>query len=153
MNSLIIGILFYFGWMLIKNVLKETNTSRESTGKYKTPPIINKPQFPFFEFENDKQIELEEDNKTIYKQFQDNTFELDIQEKPSEKNKDFVEVQNRKFFHQKDDNIDENIVKSSQKNINVNNQNQSTVAINFTQQSVLNGVIMAEILGPPKSKK
>ncbi|WHH59922.1 hypothetical protein [Petroclostridium sp. X23] len=147
MEKLILGVIFYFGWMFIKNALSQKNTKR-ATPNYEIPPQAPQADMDFFdeeEYEEPMNIEEQFNMFEYQKENAGNQKEAFVQTAPLESKTSDYEEQNR-IKTQPNHYKDVDTIKPE-----LNDEISDT--LDFSPQLLLNGIIMSEVLGKPKARK
>lgn len=152
MRTIITGFLIYFVGLFIKDLIDKSSTATKNTD---SPPISFP---PFSPLENPMKLP-----KSIFGEFEDmfdEGYEYDIhgnQDYPADSKTDVQEeniiadIQNeniinikKSFEHKADTLADKTMYKEEM---------DKEYGIKLTQSSLLNGIILSEVLGPPKARK
>ena len=134
MERLIMVFIIYAGWSVLKNLLKIGLVPQQGANKTGNRPAMN--------------------------QVNDSLFELRSYSKRENR---YYETANKKIQREYEQDRKETVLKNDEKKVESNpiltNQNEirneKTMSdfFNFSQSSILDGIIMAEILGKPKAKR
>lgn len=151
MSSSILFIFIFIAWVIIKNIIKQSNMPGEVSGKYKTPPIVNQPQKNYFEFNNTG-------TKKVKEQKNLNTDGLDTNSLYPHKNFETNDYDMRQSLniepataYSKETIIEPDIQKKG--STIEGNTSFELASVQFTKENILSAVIFSEVLGTPKSKR
>ena len=140
MSSLIIGIIIFIGGTIIKNVLKEMNSPGSVTGKMPTPPVVNAPTRMSMPSQATEPARMPQTTGSGSVPYEYAGYETQPVKKQATKT-------------QKKVNVAQGNDKKVSQEINQETKREETSPFMIDSNSVINGIIMSEVLGQPRARK
>ncbi len=139
MQAIITGIVIYLLVQLVIGYLQNVKNAGNATRQYRTPPIVNHPGSAFFEFKDDESDMAEEVTGVSVRSGRDFP-ETDF---------DVVQQSSSPAYHA----ASKKAVKKDRGNADSYPADNELAPIEFTGESIINGIIMSEVLGVPKGRR
>ncbi|MGE4284937.1 MAG: hypothetical protein AB7G87_14685 [Clostridia bacterium] len=145
MENIILGIVFYVGWMFLKNFLSQKNVAKRSAQKTYAPPVVDQASRPFFNIEeryeedDEQEFEAVESSYNVYAEGESAFVQSVPVESAKLYSEDKKQAQVERYVNQE---------------VNLSEQEESDVlfdALHLSQQSLVNGIVMSEVLGKPRA--